>query len=194
MRYNILFICSIVLILHSNYIRAQESLFLSQGQKELFTKRTKEKVKELGLNISTIGDKTVNLTLRKETVNSTVNLFLSADNFFEISSKYRTTKTRNKIRDYLNRLIALTYIRVQIEWYDVHFITNLRQGPDGKYYGVVRIFQKFRGFGLDNQLLYEDTTSKDIEIVIEIVKIDLGHKHKEFFEVKLGNVRVHETK
>ncbi len=39
--------------------------------------------------------------------------------------------------------MALNYDRVSIKWYDIHYISDLERQPDGRYVGVVTIYQRF---------------------------------------------------
>jgi hypothetical protein len=88
--------------------------------------------------------------------------------------------------------MALNYDRVEIDWYDVHYISNLEKQPDGKFVGVITIFQRFEGTSADG-LNYKDTTKKDITVYIERKQIQIGGRLVEFWDVLLGDVKVTET-
>ena len=55
--------------------------------------------------------------------------------------------------------MALNYDQVTISWYDIHYISDLERQPDGRYVGVVTIYQRFEGTS-DDGLKYKDTTKK----------------------------------
>lgn len=180
-------------------LQAQSSstaIFANATQQATFVERTEEKTRELGEAIATIGNKSLDMSLRRETIDATTEMFLDADRVVEISSKNSDEIRSLTIQKYLNRLFALeSYYKVNIEWYDVSFTSNFRRAPDGKYYGTVRIFQKFQGYCMDGKLCYEDITSKDIEVIVELVNIDDGAgANEQYFEVKLGDIRVVETR
>ncbi|NVK83325.1 MAG: hypothetical protein HWE21_03335, partial [Cytophagia bacterium] len=75
---------------------------------------------------------------------------------------------------------------------DVHYISDLERQPDGRYVGVVTIYQKFEGTNGD-KLAYKDTTKKDITIYVEKKETQIAGRTIEFWDVILGDIRVSET-
>ncbi len=57
--------------------------------------------------------------------------------------------------------MALNYDKVTIEWYNIEYISDLEKQPDGRYVGVITIYQRFEGRVGDN-LVYVDTTKKTL--------------------------------
>ena len=98
-----------------------------------------------------------------------------------------------KIRRYFERLMALNYDRVNISWYDIHYISDLERQPDGRYVGVITIYQRFEGTSQEAGLNYRDTTKKDITIYVEKKQTQISGRTIEFWDVLLGDVRVTET-
>lgn len=189
------FIVSIVLLFLYLSMFGQKISDLSDIERqEEFTKKTEQRVKDLELNIKTIGDKEIDRSIRREAINSTVKYFIDEEKVFQVSSKTREGVREYQIRKYLNRLMVLPYERVEIEWFETQWVTKFRQAPDGKYYGVIRIFQVFKGYGVEGQLKYSDITTKDIEVEIDIIEMDLGERSREILSVKLGDIKVVETK
>jgi hypothetical protein len=88
--------------------------------------------------------------------------------------------------------MALNYDKVNIEWYDIQYISDLERQPDGRYVGVVTVYQKFQGTTGD-QMSYKDTTKKDITIYVEKKKTQIAGRTIEFWDVILGDIRVSET-
>lgn len=164
------------------------------AKKDLFVEKTEKRVKDLELSIRTVGNKSIERSIREEAVNAAVQYFATSDKVFEVSSLNRSDISREPVRKYLSRLMILPYRRVEIKWVKTQWVSKFRQAPDGKYYGTVRIIQAFKGYGGDNRLQYEDLTTKDIEVVIEVVKMDLGGSSREVVMVYLGDVRVVETR
>ena len=70
-------------------------------------------------------------------------------------------------------------------------VTTERQ-PDGKYVGVITVYQRFEGISEDG-LTYKDTTKKDITIYVEKKKTQIRGRIIEFWDVLLGDIRVTET-
>ena len=89
-----------------------------------------------------------------------------------VSSLSREEVNYYQVRAYFNRLIQLSYDRVTIKWYNIHYISDLERQPDGRYVGVVTIYQRFEGIS-DDGLNYKDTTKKDITIYVEKKKTQI---------------------
>ena len=62
-----------------------------------------------------------------------------------VSSLRRKKVRYYKVRDYFERLMQLNYDKVKIEWYNIQYISDLVKQPDGRYVGVITIYQKFEG-------------------------------------------------
>jgi hypothetical protein len=114
------------------------------------------------------------------------------DSEMGVSSLNRKEINYYKVRKYFERLMALNYDRVTISWYDIHYISDLERQPDGRYVGVVTIYQRFEGES-DDGLKYKDTTKKDITIYVEKKKTQIQGRTIEFWDVMLGDIRVSET-
>ena len=96
------------------------------------------------------------------------------------------------VRKYFMRLAALNYDRVKIEWFNIEYISDLELQPDGRYVGVVTIYQRFEG-ETDDGLKYQDITKKDITIYVERKQTQVGGRLIGFWDVLLGDIRVKET-
>lgn len=171
---------------------------LSEAElKSRISKRAAERITDLGQYISVIGDKTKPNDLKSRMVNAAVQLFKDESAIVEVSSRNRTKIKAYKIREYLNRLRILEYDKVNIEWYKVIYVSDLKRDPDGNYRGVIRVYQRFQGSNYDAEgslkLLYEDTTTKDIEFIAEVGRVSYGDHEKEYFNIKLLDLRVDET-
>jgi hypothetical protein len=136
-----------------------------------------------------VADKSLDAEQAKAAVNLAVSLFQDENKVVEISSKTSTKVQPLKVRAYFNKLRVLKYSKVDIEWYDIQYISNLRLGSDGSYYGIITIFQKFTGFNGD-KIAYTDVTQKNVEIKVMQINTVRGSD----WEVLLGNISVVETK
>ena len=174
------------------------SLSFAQTDKEAmkakFEELTERRINDLEEKLKIIGDKTANKDRINLAVDSAVKLFYSEDNVFQVSSKNRTDVREFKVRRYFKKLQVLPYTKVEIEWFKTEWISNFRKAPDGKYYGVARIYQVFKGYDDSMQLKYSDITSKNIEVEVEVVHMDKGNTTKEYLYVRLGDIKVVETK
>ena len=81
----------------------------------------------------------------------------------EVSSLHSNEKKHLKVRDFLEKFRNLHYERVVITFSHVDYVSNIRKGADGKYYGLVSFEQTFRGYS-DGRLVYEDETKKTTEV------------------------------
>lgn len=176
---------------------ASSSLFAQSGdispeRKQAIDSLALEKVRDLSKYISIIGNKKTAFSEASRVMDRAEELF-APDSEMGVSSI--TTKEVNyyKVRQYFERLMALNYDRVSIQWYDIHYISDLERQPDGKYVGVVTIYQRFEGES-DDGLKYKDTTKKDITIYVERKKTQIAGRTVEFWDVLLGDIRVTETR
>jgi len=108
-----------------------------------------------------------------DAIDLAVKLFINDEQSIAISSLNRDGIRSFPIRTYLQRLNLLKYNKVEIQWYDVHYVSNLRKGTDGRYYGIVTVYQKFTGYSGDN-IKYADVTEKNIEIVLDRIPKNVG--------------------
>jgi hypothetical protein len=150
-----------------------------------------EKVKDLGKYIQIIGNKETPFTEAKRVIERAEELF-APDSEMGVSSLSSNEVSYYKVRAYFERLMALNYEKVKIQWYDIHYISDLEPQPDGRYVGVITIYQRFEGYGKDG-LTYKDTTKKDITIYVEKKKTQIAGRTIEFWDVMLGDIRVTET-
>ncbi len=150
-----------------------------------------EKVRDLSKYISIIGNKETPWSEANRVIDRTLELFTD-DAQMGVSSLNTKEVKYYKIRTYLERLMALNYDRVTIEWFNIEYISDLERQPDGRYVGVITIYQRFEGRSGD-KLVYVDTTKKDITVYVERKQTQIGGRMIGFWDVLLGDVRVVET-
>jgi len=164
---------------------------ISPQRKQAIDSLALEKVRDLSKYISIIGNKKTPYSEATRVMDRAEELFIPGS---EMGVSSLTSKEVNyyKVRKYFERLMALNYDRVNIKWYDIHYISDLEHQPDGRYVGVVTIYQRFEGES-DDGLKYKDTTKKDITIYVERKKTQIAGRTIEFWDVLLGDIRVTET-
>lgn len=150
-----------------------------------------EKVRDLSKYISIIGSKDTDFTEANRVMDRAEELFVP-DSEMGVSSLSREEVTYYKVREYFERLMALNYDKVEIKWYDIHYISDLEKQPDGTYVGVVTVYQRFEGVTEDG-FTYKDTTKKDITIYVKRKSTQIAGRTIEFWDVLLGDIRVTET-
>lgn len=164
---------------------------ISPERKQAIDSLALEKVRDLSKYISIIGSKKTPFSEAQRVMDRAEELF-APDSEMGVSSLNRKEITYYKVRKYFERLMALNYDKVTISWYDIHYISDLERQPDGRYVGVVTIYQRFEGTS-DDGMKYKDTTKKDITIYVERKKTQISGRTVEFWDVMLGDIRVSET-
>jgi len=164
---------------------------ISPERKKAIDSLALEKVRDLSKYISIIGNKSTPFSEANRVMDRAEELFVE-DAEIGVSSLSREEINNYKVREYFNRLIQLSYDRVTIKWYNIHYISDLERQPDGRYVGVITIYQRFEGIS-DDGLNYRDTTKKDITIYVEKKKTQIRGRIIEFWDVLLGDIRVTET-
>jgi hypothetical protein len=155
-----------------------------------------EKVRDLSKYIAIVGNKETPVSEADRVIARTLELFAPGSEM-GVSSINSPDIQYYPVRRYLERLMQLNYDRVEIEWYDIQYISDLERQPDGKYVGVITIYQRFSGYkkGYEgSQLQYKDTTKKDITVYVERKETQVGGRTIGFWDVLLGDVRVTETR
>jgi len=165
---------------------------ISPERKQAIDSLALEKVRDLSKYIGIIGNKKTAFAEATRVMDRAEELF-APDSEMGVSSLNRKDVVYYKIRKYFERLMALNYDRVSIKWYEIHYISDLELQPDGRYVGVVTVYQRFEGES-DDGLKYKDTTKKDITIYVERKKTQIAGRTVEFWDVMLGDIRVTETK
>lgn len=168
-----------------------QSAEISPARKQAIDSLALEKVRDLSKYISIIGNKKTPYSEATRVMDRAEELF-APDAEMGVSSLNRKEVNYYKVRKYFERLMALNYDRVSITWYDIHYISDLERQPDGRYVGVVTIYQRFEGTS-DDGMKYKDTTKKDITIYVERKKTQIQGRIVEFWDVMLGDIRVTET-
>jgi hypothetical protein len=171
-------------------IQAQDD-DISPKRKQAIDSLALEKVRDLSKYISIIGNKETAFSEAQRVMDRAEELFAEGAEM-GVSSVNREEINYYTVRKYFERLMALNYDRVNIKWYDIHYISDLERQPDGRYVGVVTVYQRFEGES-DDGLTYKDTTKKDITIYVEKKKTQIQGRTIEFWDVLLGDIRVTET-
>ena len=174
----------------TGFIHAQ-SADISPERKQAIDSLALEKVRDLSKYISIIGNKKTQYSEATRVMDRAEELFAPGSEM-GVSSLNRKEVNYYKVRKYFERLMALNYDRVTIKWYDIHYISDLERQPDGRYVGVVTVYQRFEGVS-DDGMKYKDTTKKDITIYVERKKTQIAGRIVEFWDVLLGDIRVTET-
>jgi len=185
-----IFLSLIIIFMAAITVVAQPEI--SPERKQAIDSLALEKVKDLGKYISIIGNKDTPFSEANRVIDRALELF-SDGSQMGVSSLSNKDIQYFGIREYFQRLMALNYDRVKIEWFNIEYISDLVRQPDGRYVGVITIYQRFTG-ETDDGLKYVDTTKKDITVYVERKQTQIQGRVIGFWDVLLGDIRVTETK
>ena len=161
--------------------------------REEFVEKSKQKTLKLNDYLKLICTRSADYEERNKAIDQAVNLFVSEDAIVETSSLNRTEVRRHKIRNYLSHIKMVQYDRIDIEWTAVQFVSEVKKGPDGNYYGVVSFEQVFRGYR-DGKLIYQDITRKHATVVLKTMEKNFQGNISTVWDVLLSDIGVVATK
>ena len=165
---------------------------LSFERKQAIDSLALEKVRDLSKYIKIVGSKDTPYSEANRVIDRAEELFMS-DAEIGVSSLHSNQIQYFRVRKYFERLMRLNYDRVEIEWYNIEYVSDLQRQPDGTYVGVITIFQTFRGYDAEGNMVYKDTTKKDITVYVKRKETQIGGRTIGFWDVLLGDMRVKET-
>ena len=191
-----LFMAGSAMAQHGEIIRSVQSGDLTPKapvapDPELYREKALQKTAELGTLIAIISDRNNSLEEANKAVELAVKLFINEDAEIEVSGP--DGRKRYKVRAYLNRLKLLDYDKIEVSWTDISYVSDLKKGTDGNYYGVITVQQRFKGF-MDKELVYGDLTEKNIEVMLTPYQKKTDGEIQEKWDVFLSDVGVVVTK
>lgn len=191
-------VLAVVLITFNDVSAQTPNVEPSEELKTYFKKSVLSKVKRLEHYISLISSKSVDDALRKSSIDQAVELFEDENKIVQISSikDGKETITERPVRVYFDRLYAIKADRVDITFYQVTQLSDIRLGPDKKYYATAYIFQDTKIYYNSEKDIpdYSDRTEKAIDVVIKPDTTIVGDKPVVLYPAKLGNINVKETR
>ena len=191
MKKNLILIIGIAFLANVMPLMAQDDN-LSPERKRAVDSLALEKVKDLSRYISIIGNKETPWSEANRVIDRATELFMPGSKM-GVSRLGSSIIDEFEVRVYFNRLMRLNYDRVEIEWYNVEYVSDLRKQPDGTFVGVITIFQRFRAYDEERGLVYQDVTKKDITVYVKRKETQIQGKLIGFWDVLLGDIRVKET-
>ena len=180
-----------IVALASSFYNSYAQDNISPERKAAIDSLALEKVRDLSKYISIIGDKATPFSEANRVIERALELFMPGSQI-GVSSLYRKNVNNYPIKEYLQRLMRLNYQKVNITWFNIQYVSDLVKQPDGRYVGVITIFQRFEGVTKEG-LKYVDVTKKDITIYVERKQTQIDGIPVGFWDVLLGDIRVKET-
>ena len=165
---------------------------LSYERKQAIDSLALEKVRDLSKYIKIVGSKETPFSEATRVIDRAGDVFMDGAEI-GVSSLNSNTIRYYKVRKYFEHLMRLNYDRVEIEWYNIEYVSDLQRQPNCTYVGVITIFQTFRGYDQEGNMVYKDTTKKDITIYVQRKETQIGGRIIGFWDVLLGDMRVKET-
>ncbi len=187
----IVIMASAVMMLTATKLKAQD--YISPERKAAIDSLALEKVRDLGKYISIIGNKSTPWSEANRVIDRAEELFMQGAEI-GVSSLFSNQVQYYRVRTYFERLMRLNYDRVEIEWYNIEYVSDLQRQPDGTFVGVITIFQRFSGYNREGGLVYQDVTKKDITVYVRRKETQIGGRLIGFWDVMLGDIRVKETR
>jgi hypothetical protein len=157
-----------------------------------FRKKALAKIKEFQGCLYILCDKTSGNVALDNAVDQATSLFIDGA-IIEVSTVHNNEKKHLKVRDFLEKFRNLHYEHVVITFSHVDYVSNIRKGADGKYYGLVSFEQTFRGYN-DGRLVYEDETKKTTEVQLVVYERNLHGNAIQTWDVMLSDVEILGTK
>jgi len=191
MKKNLILMIGIAFLANIMPLMAQEDN-ISPQRKQAIDSLALEKVKDLSRYISIIGNKETPWSEANRVIDRATELFMPGSKM-GVSRLGSSVIDEFEVRVYFNRLMRLNYDRVEIEWYNIEYVSDLVKQPDGTYVGVITIFQRFKAYDDEKGLVYQDVTKKDITVYVKRKETQIGGKLIGFWDVLLGDIRVKET-
>lgn len=189
---NLLFAAlSMFLVFNTNITNAQTEE-ISPERKQAIDSLALEKINDLSKYIKIVGNKNTEFSEAKRVTDRAEELF-AEESQIAVSTLSSEKISYYGVREYFEHLMALNYDKVTIKWYDIQYVSDLELQPDGRYVGVITIYQRFEGETSDG-LKYKDTTKKDITVFVERKQTQIRGRVIDFWDVLLGDIRVIETK
>jgi hypothetical protein len=158
-----------------------------------FEDRAVQKTNKLNEYLKILCNKSATYEKSNEAIDQAVSLFVNENAIVETSSIKKNTVNHYKIREYLTRVKLFKYDRIEIEWTHVQYVSDLKLGADGNFYGVVTFEQEFRGYR-DNQLVYSDITRKNTNVILKTYNKNYEGTTKTIWDVLLSDIGVVYTK
>jgi hypothetical protein len=157
-----------------------------------FKKKALAKIKEFQNCLTILCDRHSGNVALDNAVDQAVSLFIDGA-IIEVSSIHSSEKKHLKVRDFLEKFRNLRYDNVVITFSHVDYVSNIRKGPDGNYYGLVSFEQTFRAYS-DGRVVYEDETKKTTEVQLVVYERSLHGNAVQQWDVMLSDVEVLGTK
>ena len=168
--------------------------FTKNITKEQFIKKATDKTQRLTQYLKILFDRATSNDIKDKTIEQAISLFVNESAIVEVSSTNIKEPVKDyMIRTYLQHVKLVHYDKVEIDWTNVQYVSDVKKGPDGNYYGTVEFEQVFRGYR-DQHMVYSDITRKTATVVMKTYEKNYEGKTSVLWDVLLSNIGVVATK
>lgn len=164
-----------------------------------FRQLTEQRINDLQLYISMIGDKSLPREQREQAVDLAVGLF---EKDYVVKGKRRSpyvqVSRRNgtisavPVKIYFKNLLYVQFDKVEITYYDAAVVSDFEKGTDGSYHAVATYFQQFKGFDPKGHLVYGSRDRKDIRVTARSADV-YREAGEEDLKIFFGDITVKDT-
>lgn len=152
------------------------------------------RVREFNQYLEDITNKNTSVTEATKFIGLACDLFVDngKNSRIEVSKAGLTKKDKYLVHVYLDKLKYTKYDRVKVEWAKIQYVSQLRKGANGDYYGVVSFEQTFEGF-IESRVIYKDITKKNVEVIVKRYTKEASGNTEERWDAFLSDIAVVET-
>ncbi|HEY2348874.1 MAG TPA: hypothetical protein VGH64_07650 [Puia sp.] len=173
-------------------IRPVSGAFPGKVSEDDFRKKALAKIKQFEGCLYILCDISSGNVAQDNAIDQAISLFVDGA-IIEVSTVHSNIKKHLKVRDFLEKLRNLPYDGIKITFSHVDYVSNIRKGADGKYYGLVSFEQTFRAYR-DGHMVYTDETKKTAEVQLVVYEKNLHGNAIRQWDVMLSDVEVLGTK
>jgi hypothetical protein len=169
-----------------------EELAPNVSKKE-FEDKALQKARKLNDYLKLLYNKTIDYEEKDKVIEQAITLFVDRNVIVQSSSLNSPDIKYRPVGTYLRDLKLTKYDKVELEWMNVQYVSNLVQDFEGNYRGTVTFEQVFRGYK-DGHLIYKDITRKTAEVVLKSYAVTREGKVEYKWDVLLSTIGVTWTK
>jgi hypothetical protein len=180
----------------SPIVQGQPKTILNEQEKTEYSKKGRAKLDDFVTFLNVITNKDTDTDTKDKAIEQTVKLFTPGSTI-QVSVKMPNGTTKlisRKVEEYLKKLKLSPYSKLDIEWTDVHYVSELKQESDGNYYGIIKGEQRFTGYDKDGEVKYADVTEKNVKVMVKSYNKANNGTDSQQWGVFLGNIGIIETK
>ncbi|MEJ0082405.1 MAG: hypothetical protein WDM78_15970 [Puia sp.] len=127
---------------YKDTVRPVTEAMLGKVSNEEFGKKALAKIKEFQNCLTILCGIHSSNEAQDNAVDQAISLFVEGA-IIEVSSAHNNEKRHLRVRDFLEKLRNLPYDGIIITFSHVDYVSNIRKGADGRYYGLVSFEQTF---------------------------------------------------